>query len=320
METTETTTISDQINIATVQQYCYPGEEVIYQIRFSVEKTRDVKLQVEWPDVVEIVSVRLPDGVSPLQATIAQDGNLTFLLLPLHENFEPGRDYLIEVFTRINTFFLDQHLHAEAKLVKGGRQVLSEETSRLAVFTQSRTLKYLPEIYHDNEFLSRYLMVFESFWHPVQQTTRQIHHYFDPKLTPEPFVPWLASWFGVPLDDFLPIERTRELLRHALTIYQLRGTAQALEAFLKVYTGGEVQITEQRASNFVLSQENRLGLGRALGKHNQAMKVVVDLQVPQDELTRSGLSDTQFRKKMAEVIQTVVPAHILFEVNCEFIK
>jgi phage tail-like protein len=320
METTETSLMTDQINIATVQQYCYPGESVTYQIRFTVEKTKDVKLQVEWPDVVEVLSVHLPEGLSPLLATIAQDGNLTFLLLPLHGNIKPGREYLIEVSTRINTFFLDQHLHAEAKLVRGGRQVLSEETARLAVFSQSRILKYLPEIYHGNEFLSRYLMLFESFWQPIQQTTRQIHHYFDPKLTPEPFVPWLATWFGVPLDDFLPIDRTRELLRHALTIYQLRGTAQALEEFLKVYTGGEVQITEHRASNFVLNQDNRLGLGRALGKQNQAMKVIVDLQVPQDELTRSGLNSTQFRKKMAEVIQTMVPAHILFDVNCEFIQ
>lgn len=319
MEKTELKSKQDLVQIASDRASCYPAEAVTYQIGFRVAKTKGVILQVTWPSVVEIEQIHLPEGVPQRLPSVAEENDDLYLLIPLDQHFRPDQAYIVEVDARINTYYIDQYLHAEAELVTSEGQKLSSETSRMAVYGKSKVLKYLPEFYDGNEFLSRYLMLFESFWQPLEQQTRQMHHYFDPKLTPVEFLPWLASWVGVPMDDFLPIERTRDLLKSALQIYQLRGTVGALKLFLEIFTASDVTILEQRASNFELGETNYLGAARALGRDNQPTSIIVKLNVPKAELARTGFNRKQYRQKIEDVIRSMVPAHIIFQVQAGFV-
>lgn len=65
----------------------------------------------------------------------------------------------------------------------------------------SSYLQYLPAIYRDNMFLGRFLCIMESVMKPIEGIIDNIACYFDPYLTPEEFLPWLAGWVGLTQDE-----------------------------------------------------------------------------------------------------------------------
>ncbi|MEP6870638.1 MAG: phage tail protein, partial [Anaerolineaceae bacterium] len=108
----------------------------------------------------------------------------------------------------------------------------------------SSYLSYLPGIYQNNAFLSRFLLIFESILGPLDRTVENMHHYFDPFVTPPEAVDWLGTWVGLALDERWPEDRRRELISEAANLYQWRGTRHGLSEFLRLYTGVEPEIIE----------------------------------------------------------------------------
>jgi phage tail-like protein len=102
----------------------------------------------------------------------------------------------------------------------------------------------LPSIYQDDEFTRQFVSGFDDVLAPVFITLDSLEAYVDPHLTPDDFLPWLASWVGVVLAEDWPVERQRALVANAVHIYRYRGTAMGLRAELQLYTGGEVEINE----------------------------------------------------------------------------
>ncbi|MEO6398892.1 MAG: phage tail protein [Tepidiformaceae bacterium] len=108
----------------------------------------------------------------------------------------------------------------------------------------SSYLHYLPGIYHNNHFLGRFLLIFESILGPLDRTVENMHHYFDPFVTPPEAVDWLGTWVGLALDERWPEDRRRELIAEAVNLYQWRGTKRGLSEFLRLYTGVVPEIIE----------------------------------------------------------------------------
>jgi phage tail-like protein len=161
-------------------------------------------------------------------------------------------------------------------------------------------------------------MLFESFWKPIDRQIEQIDQYFDPDLTPPAFLPWLASWVGMPLDSTLPLERVRELLKNARMLFQCRGTLHALKTYLEIYTTGQVSIIARQASNLVLGPSSMLGMETALGTSNQPNTVSITLTLPRTELARTQFNPETYQQKIVEVVRDLVPAHVVYEVKCLF--
>lgn len=113
---------------------------------------------------------------------------------------------------------------------------------------RSTYLQYLPGIYHDNDFLGRFLLVFESILAPMDRMVGSIHHYLDPDLTPPETLRWLASWLGIVLDERWPEDRQRDLVRGATDLYRWRGTRRGLGTVLRLATGVTPDITEATVS------------------------------------------------------------------------
>lgn len=109
---------------------------------------------------------------------------------------------------------------------------------------RSKYLDYLPGIYQENDFLGRFLMIFESVFGPIERTVGNIHHYLDPDLAPPETLRWLASWLGIVLDERWPIERQRDLVRGATGLYVWRGTHRGLSTILRLATGSTPEIIE----------------------------------------------------------------------------
>lgn len=105
-------------------------------------------------------------------------------------------------------------------------------------------LQYMPSIYRDDEFLERFLTIFEEVLSPVELVLENIHLYFDPGMTPESLLPWLAAWVDLSLDENWPIEKRRQLIKAGVELYRWRGTRRGLREYLRIYTGVDPEIIE----------------------------------------------------------------------------
>ena len=296
----------------------YPGEALTIYLRFTAPDLPDAKVQLSLPKVMEVESYDVSPSKSVMQpATIEAEQEL-IILIPLNQDFAVGQEYIVTVHTRIHTFYIDQFLIIQAMLLDQDTQTIQTEELNVAVIGKGAFLKYLPEIYESDDFTSRFLMLFESFWKPVSRQIDQMEMYFDPLLTPSELLPWLASWLGLPIDNLLPIERNRVLIQNAMQLSQRRGTVAALKKYLEIYSDGKVEITERRAKNFVLGAAS-LGVVVALGKKNLPNTVSIKLSVPEEELVRTKYSPEMYQRKMNEIVRSQIPAHVTFDLNCEFV-
>ncbi len=109
---------------------------------------------------------------------------------------------------------------------------------------RSSYLQYLPGMYHGNEFLGRFLLIFEHIFSPVRRTVGNAPHYFDPAVTPSEVLAWLGSWLGLVVDERWPERTRRELIANAASLFAWRGTRRGLTEFVRLYAGVSPVITE----------------------------------------------------------------------------
>ncbi len=117
----------------------------------------------------------------------------------------------------------------------------------------STFLRYLPDIFQENDFLKRFLHIFEYIWEPLEQRQDLIAMYFDPRTCPASFLPWLASWLGLSFHEHWPEARHRHLLAQAMELYSWRGTNYGLKRMIEVCTGLTPVITESPSQPFVFT-------------------------------------------------------------------
>ncbi len=195
-----------------------------------------------------------------------------------------------------------------------------EESVTLAVSAKSSWLRHLPALYDGDEFMGRFLMLFESFWAPIEAQIDVLPCFFDPLLTPPEFLPWLAGWLDLAFEGSWPEEKRRALLRSAARLYRRRGTRDALIEYLRIYTGHEAAITEYRARNFGMGAGARLGPGLALGRGNVPSTFVVAMQLPPipaaDDEERVRLEAGR-EQQIRAIIEAEKPAHTQYTLKLE---
>ena len=201
-----------------------------------------------------------------------------------------------------------------------GDAVVSATTS-LTVEAQGRYLKYLPAIYREqDELMGRFLMLFESFWGPIDQQIDRLAYFFDPQITPPALLPWLATWVDLTLNPQWPEDKRRRLLRQAVWLFRKRGTRIGLRDYLEIYTGQPPQIVEHRANDFRLGSGARLGPSIALGRGNQPHTFTVTLRLPPivaDTAADRRRLDTERRRTIEAIIESEKPAHTKYTLNIE---
>jgi phage tail-like protein len=151
----------------------------------------------------------------------------------------------------------------------------------------SRYINNLPVIFHDNDFLRRYLLIFESIWEPLEHRQDHIDMYLSPRTSPAEFLPWIAGWIGISLAEHWPEGRRRQLLSEGVDLYRWRGTRYGMARMIEVCTGLTPEITD-------------LATGGS-GRPPQPFVFRVVITIPPD----SGV-DPAF---VEELIRTHKPAH-----------
>ena len=102
----------------------------------------------------------------------------------------------------------------------------------------------LPALYHEDEFVQRFVSGLDDVMAPVFATLDNLPAYFDPKLAPPDFVAWLADWVGALLDETWPPERQRALVADTVGLYEWRGTVRGIKGLVRIYTGTEPEVVE----------------------------------------------------------------------------
>ncbi|MEO0458397.1 MAG: phage tail protein [Cyanobacteria bacterium P01_A01_bin.114] len=115
--------------------------------------------------------------------------------------------------------------------------LMATQSFSLHVRPHSRYLDFLPAVYHEVDFIGRFLKLFEQSFDPAVQVLASLWAYLDPLTAPEAMLPFLAQWVGWPSEVPWSLEQQRRLIRRAMEIYRWRGTRKGLRLYLHLYTG-----------------------------------------------------------------------------------
>jgi phage tail-like protein len=297
----------------------YPGETVNLFTQVEVDPCLTAfRLQVTLPPGLSMLACRAlnqPAGTLPL---MAWDEGTAYLIWDVQREQSDLSCYTYQIEAKVAPTPVNAQLESRAVLsaAPDGNDTLPvEESVTIAVAAKGRYLKYLPAIYQEDELMGRLLMLFESFMAPIDHQIDGQSDYFDPRLAPPEFLPWLASWTNLALDETLPDERRRSLLAESSFLFKRRGTRQGLQRYLEIFTGGKVQIVEHFSENFVLGPRATMGLGIALGVENIPLTFSVRLVLPREN---AGLSDAARERKIVSIIEAEKPVHTGYELQIEF--
>jgi phage tail-like protein len=272
-------------------------------------------LRIGLPEGLELIDYGAPDDGIRSAPRVQVDESGQHLVWGLNGSLSAGDRYEYETRARIEALEWNRILDCPATISSDEHGLVDEESVSLALWAKGRYLRYLPELYERDEFMGRFLMLFESFLAPIEGQVDTVPHYLDPRTTPTEFLAWLAGWLGLELDERLPQARQRELIRAAIWLYRRRGTKRALADYLEIYTGGKAQIVEHRAMDFVLGAQGRLGHGVAFGRGNRPHAFTVNLSLPAEGSAGDPRQEARYRRVIEEIIEAEKPAHTSYTLN-----
>ena len=210
---------------------CYPMETVELTVRVRLETPMRTLLCIHLPQKTDMEEIHMNGVDDNALSVYTKDFDGKLVVVPLAKYLDPGGSSDIRIKVKLHTISLNHYMifsaWMEADMPDTTGLFTEPRGSRsidLAVKSNADYMRFLPEVYVYDDFVNRFLMMFETFWKPINQQISQVENYFDPDLTPEAFLPWLASWVGMHIDESFPKERIRLLLKNAVYFFHCRGT------------------------------------------------------------------------------------------------
>lgn len=106
-------------------------------------------------------------------------------------------------------------------------------------------LHQLPVAMVEDDFLSRFLRIFQTVSDSVLLQIDNLPHVFDPTVAPPEAVRLMGAWLGVDfIDSYLPIETQRQIVREYSSLVQWRGTARGLRQLLGMISGEDATVED----------------------------------------------------------------------------
>src|SRR6266498_1982918 len=167
----------------------------------------------------------------------------------------------------------------------------------------SSYLRYLPTIYWEDDFLGRFLRIFEDVLTPVQTMVSGASQQFDPALANPAMLDMLAGWVGGGEYPGLAETSWRRLVKASLLLHNLRGTKRGMKLALDIVTGRRPFITEY-SPGLVLGADAALGLNSSL-ETGAALQFHVAFDCRQSEVDAALVHAIIGRYKPVHVTYTV---------------
>ena len=297
----------------------YPGETLTLFTRVDAlaPLPGGFKLQVSLPASLAVGATRASASHGESLADLLVVSGDRYISWQVSRPVAAGEQFEYAAEATIGMTDQDRQLESTAVAsspATAGAPARAQETAEIQVSAQGRYVRHLPAIYQSDELMGRLLMLFESFWGPIEQQIRGMHYYFDPKLTPPEALPWLAQWVDVVLDERLSLAQQRHLLSTAAAHYRKRGSRQGLIEILEIYTGVTPIIIEHTARNFRLGSTALLGPNVALGTSNQPHAFTVVLRLPPPASESAG---RELERRLSAIIEAEKPAHTVYTLRIE---
>jgi phage tail-like protein len=102
----------------------------------------------------------------------------------------------------------------------------------------------LPALYAADDFAQRFTAGLDAVLSAILATLDNLTEYFDADLAPSDFVAWLSTWVAADLDPTWPEPLRREVVRRAVELHRLRGTARGLVARLELCLGVRAEVVD----------------------------------------------------------------------------
>lgn len=110
--------------------------------------------------------------------------------------------------------------------------------------TSKNPIRNLPSYYQENDFLRKYLMIFQHISNDVGIKIDNMNEMFRPMHCPADFLKVLSDWFGIDVDLFGTENEKRLFLQYAIPLFKLRGTILGLKIYMYIMTGIVPEIIE----------------------------------------------------------------------------
>jgi len=140
----------------------------------------------------------------------------------------------------------DERIWVGARLTSDGRADPSLEQIRVE-YDREGYIEHLPAVYRESpgdQFLARFLTLFETFFEEGQTAIRQLPELFDPWAVPAEALDWLATWLAVELDEDWSDQQRREAVATAYERYARRGTPRGMREEIWRRTGLRAHVVE----------------------------------------------------------------------------
>lgn len=193
---------------------------------------------------------------------------------------------------------------------------LVDRRGDIVVYVSKKSLiNYLPSVYQATNGLTKENFLKEFLWiftHLIEGATRKINRineYFSPLETDVPFLPWLAGWIGVTLDENWDELKKRRVLRDGAQLYGDRGTIACLVTTIKLFTGIDVTVIENEwpYEGFIIAVHSAIGIDTIiLPPMNLANCFLVQVPLGEDDISDELLT------KIHKVIHEEKPAHTAY--------
>jgi phage tail-like protein len=135
-----------------------------------------------------------------------------------------------------------------AQVPQRGQMIYAGDHVALAISRDSY-VRWLPALYQRSDlagrnFVKELLWVTQHLFGSIEEILNVGYTFYDPYEAPEHFLPWLASWTAMVLEEDWPIAKKRRLIKRAVELYRIRGTPRGLKLFISLFTGHEPDIRE----------------------------------------------------------------------------
>src|SRR5436853_1922236 len=204
----------------------------------------------------------------------------------------------------------EKALHVRRQCPEAGDTLNEKRVIKVEIATRP-WVQFLPGIYQDADeenadFLQRFLLVSQHLTSGIEERLEFLHEFFDPRLTPAPFLPWLASWLAMPLLEGWDEEKRREIIQRVPELYRLRGTARGLKLALRLFADVKAEIHEGEwpYPGLVIGKSSTIGKDTVLSPPVFVSQCfTVELPDKKNEISRERLRTVQ------ALVETEKPAH-----------